>query len=69
MYLQKFRLEGRIALVTGGARGIGLSTAQALAEAGARVTITDLDEDAIDRSCRELSNAGHAVDGEVMNVT
>jgi NAD(P)-dependent dehydrogenase (short-subunit alcohol dehydrogenase family) len=69
VYLQKFRLEGRIALVTGGARGIGLSTAQALAEAGARVTITDLDEDAIDRSCRELSNAGHAVDGEVMNVT
>jgi NAD(P)-dependent dehydrogenase (short-subunit alcohol dehydrogenase family) len=69
VYLQKFRLEGRIALVTGGARGIGLSTAQALEEAGARVTITDLDEDAIDRSCRELSNAGHAVDGEVMNVT
>jgi len=66
VYLQKFRLEGRIALVTGGARGIGLSTAQALAEAGARVTITGLDEDAIDR---ELSNAGHAVDGEVMNVT
>ena len=69
MYLEKFRLYGRIALVTGGARGIGLSTAQALAEAGARVTITDLDEESIARARRELSGAGCTVEGEVMNVT
>jgi 3-hydroxybutyrate dehydrogenase len=36
-------LEGRIALVTGAASGIGLATARALAEAGASVTLTDVD--------------------------
>ena len=37
MYLEKFRLDGRIAFVTGGAQGIGRSCADALAEAGATV--------------------------------
>jgi 3-hydroxybutyrate dehydrogenase len=36
-------LEGRVALVTGAASGIGLATARALAEAGAAVTLTDMD--------------------------
>lgn len=69
MYLQRFRLEGRVALVTGGAQGIGFAAAQALAEAGARVTITDRDEEGIARACRELASAGYAVEGEVMDVT
>ena len=43
MYLEKFRLDGRVAFVTGGAQGIGFATAQALCEAGARVIIGDLD--------------------------
>lgn len=38
-------LDGRHALVTGGAQGLGRAIAQRLAEAGARVTIADLDDD------------------------
>ena len=42
MYLEKFRLYGRVAFVTGGAQGIGRSCADALAEAGATVITGDL---------------------------
>ncbi|MBK0156352.1 SDR family oxidoreductase, partial [Pseudomonas sp. S75] len=40
MILDKFRLDGQVALVTGGTRGIGLAIAQALGEAGAWVVIS-----------------------------
>ena len=39
-------LDGKVAIVTGSARGIGRATAALLAEHGARVLVTDLDEDA-----------------------
>lgn len=41
-----FRLDGKVALVTGAARGIGLAVASALAAAGARVMLTDILDDA-----------------------
>ena len=42
--MSNFRLDGRKALITGGASGIGAATATALAEAGAAVAIADIDE-------------------------
>src|ERR1700679_2591394 len=41
MYLDRFKLRGRVALVTGGAQGIGLACVEALSEAGAYVYIAD----------------------------
>jgi NAD(P)-dependent dehydrogenase (short-subunit alcohol dehydrogenase family) len=43
--LARFRVDGRVAVITGGARGIGLATARALVEAGARVVLLDRDGD------------------------
>jgi NAD(P)-dependent dehydrogenase (short-subunit alcohol dehydrogenase family) len=40
MYLDMFKLDGRVALITGGNRGLGFVMAQALAEAGADVVVT-----------------------------
>jgi NAD(P)-dependent dehydrogenase (short-subunit alcohol dehydrogenase family) len=69
-YLDRFRLDGRVAFVTGGAQGIGLATAQALAEAGAEVTIADVAApDAIAHATAELAAAGFAVHGVQLDVT
>jgi len=43
MYLEKLKLDGKIAVVTGGGRAIGLACVAALAEAGANVVIADVD--------------------------
>jgi len=48
------RLEGKVALVTGAARGIGLACAEAMAREGARVVLADVDETAGRESARRL---------------
>lgn len=69
MYLDKFRLPNRVALVTGGASGIGLATVHALAEAGASVIIADRDADALETARAELAVHGLKADAVLMDVT
>jgi NAD(P)-dependent dehydrogenase (short-subunit alcohol dehydrogenase family) len=69
MYLEKFKLPGKTAIVTGAAQGIGLACAEALAEAGATVVIADRDADAAERAGKELSRKGFRVDVALMDVT
>ncbi|MGN6619649.1 MAG: SDR family NAD(P)-dependent oxidoreductase [Sphingomonas sp.] len=69
MYLDRFRLEDRTAFITGGARGIGYCIAEALAEAGARVTIGDRDGAEMAIACGRLAASGYAVDSVKLDVT
>jgi NAD(P)-dependent dehydrogenase (short-subunit alcohol dehydrogenase family) len=51
-------LAGRVALVTGGARGIGRGIAAELLRAGAHVVVGDIDEREMEETCRELRVVG-----------
>lgn len=51
-------MQGRIAIVTGGARGIGLAIAQRLARAGAQVAIADISAEASARAAKLLEDEG-----------
>lgn len=53
------RLEGRVALVTGGASGIGKATVYRLAEEGARVLFTDINDAAGEQVALHLKELGH----------
>jgi NAD(P)-dependent dehydrogenase (short-subunit alcohol dehydrogenase family) len=55
--MARLELAGRVALVTGASRGIGLATTRALVARGASVTMLDLDGDAAERAAAELGDA------------
>ena len=63
--MTKGALDGRVAIVTGGGRGIGLAIAALLAEDGAAVVVSGRDADRLQRSAKELEAQGGAVLGVV----
>jgi NAD(P)-dependent dehydrogenase (short-subunit alcohol dehydrogenase family) len=69
LYLEKYKVGGRVAVVTGGGQGIGFACAQALAEAGAKVVIAELMPDRVANATAELRKLGLDVAGVQLDVT
>ena len=57
--LDQLNFSGKVALVTGAAAGMGLATAQAFAEAGAAVALSDVTEEALNTAAGKLTDLGY----------
>jgi len=62
-------IEGRVAVVTGAASGIGRGIAETLAEAGMKVVLGDVEQGALQRTTNELTNRGLDVHAVVVDVS
>jgi len=69
MHAQLFDLSGRVALITGSARGIGFTLARGLAQAGAHVVLNARSAEALDAAVATLRAEGLVADGRVFDVT
>src|ERR1700749_1838335 len=63
------RLEGKIAVITGGSSGIGLATAKRFVKEGAYVFITGRRQTELDKAASEIGSNVTAVKGDVANPT
>ena len=66
--LEQFDIKGRSALVTGAASGLGLAYAECMAEAGAKVTLTDVDAEGVEREAQRLVDEGYEARWDVCDV-
>ena len=69
MYLEKLRLDKRVAVVTGAGQGIGAAIAQALGEAGATVIVADMMADRVQESVAALKALKLDAHGVTLDVT
>lgn len=70
MAFDMFQLDGRVALITGGSRGLGFVMAQALAEAGANVVVTSRQQENAEASAAQIAQAtGQRALGLAVDVT
>ena len=67
--MEQFKLEGKVALVTGASYGIGFAIASALAGAGATIVFNDLKQEFVDKGLRAYKEAGIEAKGYVCDVT
>jgi NAD(P)-dependent dehydrogenase (short-subunit alcohol dehydrogenase family) len=63
------RVNGKVAIITGAANGIGEATAKLMAKEGAKVAIVDIDDENGKRVTKEIKSAGGVADFWHMNVT
>ncbi len=69
MYLEKYNLKGRVAVVTGGGQAIGLACVEALAEAGAKVVIADYNAKIAETGRDAMKAKGYECDIAIVDVT
>ncbi len=63
------KLEAKVAIITGGAAGIGLSTVRRFLQEGARVALIDLGSERVEAVCAELQGLGGEIAGFAVDVT
>jgi len=61
--------EGKVAVITGGASGIGLGLSKVFAKQGMKLVIADIDKDALDKVCKEFSDNNIEVMGVITDVS
>ena len=67
--MNNFRLDGKVALVTGASYGIGFAIATAMAEAGATIVFNDIKQELVDKGLAAYKEAGIEAHGYVCDVT
>ena len=67
--MNKFRLDGKVALVTGASYGIGFAIASGLAAAGAKIVFNDIKQELVDKGLAAYAEAGIEAKGYVCDVT